>query len=144
MSAADDEIVELGEGAAPAAAAAEDGIITVGDGDDALPRAARLLEDGSVELALAYPVVLKTREAKTGQVAEQTFDKLVMHRLTGADMRAIGAASDDTRALVAIGKSARIRDSLVRHVFDRMDGSDARAAGDVVSYFLDSGRKIGR
>lgn len=142
MSGAQDDVVDLDEAAA--AAVVDDGVVTIADGDEALPKGAKLLADGSVELTLEYPVVLRTREAKSGQIAEQVYDKLVMHRLTGADMRAIGAASDDTRALVAVGKSARIRDSLVRHVFDRMDGADARAASEVVGYFLDSGRKTGR
>ena len=109
----------------------------------ALPPRAVLNEDGSITLTLAYPVVLKFRRAR-GDIREERLDHLVLHRLTGADMRAISAASRETVSTVAIARSARMSEHKMNAFFDRMDGADVVAAGEVVGHFLDSGQKTGR
>ena len=142
MSADRDDVVDLGAAETPAAA--DDGVVNVGEGAEKLPPNATLQANGSVELMLDYPVVLKTRDPKTGTVTEERWEKFVMHRFTGSDMRAIQAASNETRGQVAIARSAKISDMLARHVWDRMDGADIAAASEVAAYFLESGRRTGR
>ena len=138
-----EDVVDLGEPAV-SAAAADDGVVNVADGSERLPGNATLQANGSVELVLDYPVVLRTRDPKSGSITEERWEKFVMHRFTGADMRAIQAASNETRGQVAIARSAKIADQLARHVWDRMDGADIAAASEVAAYFLESGRRTGR
>ena len=114
------------------------------DGAETLPENAALQPDGSVILTLRAPVVLRYRAPGAQSVQEETHEVLHFRRLTGADMRAITQAAAGDRAVLAIGRSAGIRPALMNLLFDRMDGSDVSAAGDVVGFFLGSGRKTGR
>jgi hypothetical protein len=111
---------------------------------DPLPERAVRNEDGSITLPLLYPVTLKFKKASSGDVREETLEELVMRRLTGADMRAITAASNGHMVAVGIARSARIGEAKMMALFDRMDGADANAAAQVVGFFLGSGRPTGR
>lgn len=113
------------------------------DGDAAnLPRGAVRLQDGSIRLALRYPVTLQYRTSTEAPPKEDHFDELVFHRLLGADMRVIAAASPDSRAVVAIARSTRVREGLMHRLFDRMDAVDVTAAGWVASHFLGDGQRM--
>lgn len=151
----------------PAAVAADmnEGIVVIGDTDDAalvaqdaevvvvpdedddtpkLPKHAKVQEDGSVILPLLFPRTLKTTNVAGGVVKETDYDELHMHRLNGADMRAVQAAGDGKRGVVAIARSARMREGIMGVLFDKMDGADTLAASEVVGFFLHSGRPTGR
>ena len=142
------EVVEIEGGPAATvlagAPAADEVVVDDSSADGKLPAQAELLADGSVRLPLAFPVTLKFRSARTGAVDEQTVAELVMGRLTGADLRAVSAASEASRATVALARSARIPEMRFNAIFDRMDGADAAAAVRVVEHFLSSGRPTGR
>jgi hypothetical protein len=141
LPAAEVEIADLDE----AAAAPADAVPVLAEDDaDALPDAAALQPDGSVVLTLHRPVTLRYRAPGAQAVQEDTRETLHFRRLTGADMRAITQAAAGDRAVLAIGRSAGIRPALMNLLFDRMDGADVAAAGDVVGFFLGSGRKTGR
>jgi hypothetical protein len=112
------------------------------DQDD-LPDHAVKNADGSITLPLLYPVVLKFRRP-SGDIREESLAELVLHRLTGADMRAISSSNRDGLSTVAIARSARINEAKMNAWFDRMDGADTVAAGQVVAHFLGNGPKTGR
>ena len=115
-----------------------------GAGAEELPKHAIRNADGSVLLPLLYPVTLRFKKGSSGEVREEQFDELVMHRLTGADMRAITSGSAGTVIVIGIARSARINEGKMSALFDKMDGADANAAAQVVSFFLGSGRPTGR
>ena len=114
-----------------------------GAGPD-LPKGAVRQPDGSVKLKLAYPCTITYRRQSDQSKREEALEELHMHRLTGADMRAITAASSDKMTVVAIARSARMNEAKLGLFFDRMDAEDAAAAMEVVSGFLGTGRKTGR
>lgn len=116
------------------------------DGSDeaTLPDHARLNADGTVTLPLLFPVTLEFRKGSAGDVITEQYDEFTMHRLNGADMRAISAAGAGGMAHVAIARSARVSPAKMNIAFDRMDGADINAAGQVVSFFLSAGRRTGR
>ncbi len=109
-----------------------------------LPKGAEPQPDGSVIYALRHPRVLKFRRSSEGTVREEPIDTLHFHRLTGADMRAVAAVKSEQMSVVAIAKSTRINEAKMGLIFDRLDGEDAAAAGEIVGSFLGPGRKTGR
>jgi hypothetical protein len=130
----------------PAEDAPDEGVVDLAEADagDALPAHARRNADGSVTLPLNFPVTLRFRKGSSGEVREEVFEELTMHRLTGADMRAIMAADRGHGVVVSIARSARMNEGKMSALFDKMDGVDANAAGQVVGFFLGSGRTTGR
>lgn len=112
------------------------------DAEDRLPPHAKRNDDGSVTLPLLYPRPLTIK--KDGKVREQLYDRLIMHRLTGADQRAIASTSDDTMPVVAFARSTRISQAVMNVLYDKMDAADIAAAGQVLNHFLASGRTTGR
>lgn len=109
-----------------------------------LPPGAVRQEDGSVVFALQYPCAITYRRQSDGAKREEELKQLHLHRLTGADMRAITAASQEKMTAVALARSARMNEAKMALFFDRMDGADAAAAMEIVSGFLGTGRKTGR
>lgn len=126
----------------------EDGAIPLiaedGSQEPELPKRAIRNDDGSVTLPLRDPVVLQYRSAKGGEVREESFESLTMHRLHGKDLRAVMTASEASRAVVAAARSARINEAKFNHVYDRMDGADALDVLEVAGFFLERGQKTGR
>ena len=145
--AVEEVVVDLDEPAPPAAPApAEADVVDLPDGEgtpDAprLPRQAVLLPDGRVKLPLRYPVMLRMRQA--GQVREESYAELEMHRLTGADLRAIIAAGDNAGP-TALSRTTRIPLARCQVLYDRMDAADVMAAVEVVGFFAPAGRTTGR
>lgn len=143
------DLDETAPEAAPAVVLEEGGtaaanvVLEDGDPDGALPKGAVLNPDRSVTLTLRFPVTLTIRSG-SGQERQEIFDKLVFHRLSGADMRAISAASRESSAVIAFARSTRKRETIMNALFDRMDGADIEAAGTVIEHFFGSGRKTGR
>jgi hypothetical protein len=140
-------VVELDEEGVPAAAAVVDpDVVEIGEDDGAqgLPKHAELRPDGSVHLPLKMPVTLRYRHGASGATREETLAALHMHRLTGADMRAISAASKDAMAAVAIARSARMAEAKFSAIYDRMDGADIGFAARVLEHFLGNGPTTGR
>ena len=109
---------------------------------DRLPRHATRNGDGSVTLPLKYPRTLKTK--KNGTVREKRFDELVFHRLTGADQRAIAAASEEMQNVIAFARATRLNQAVMNALWDRMDAADLAAGGQVINNFFASGRTTGR
>lgn len=147
IAPAEGVVIDLDEGgcALPVAAPApaEPGVVDLDAKDDGqgLPPHAVTQPDGSVLLPLAVPVRLKFR--KGGEVREEVTAELRLHRLTGADMRAISAASKEMVSVVAIARSARISEAKFAAIFDRMDMADIGAAGRVLEHFLGNGPRTG-
>lgn len=142
----DEVVVDLEEPAPAAAAPAEADVVELPEGEGAadaprLPRQAVLLPDGRVKLPLRYPVTLRMRQA--GQVREESYAELEMHRLTGADLRAIIAAGDNAGP-TALSRTTRIPLARCQVLYDRMDAADVMAAVEVVGFFMPAGRTTGR
>jgi hypothetical protein len=135
-------ILDLADDAAPAAAALPT-LNENGPADDLPPGAVRQ-DDGSVLYTLHHPCTIKFRRQSDGATREEALTELRLHRLTGADMRAITAVKPEQMTVVAIARSARINEAKMALFFDVMDASDATAAGEVVSSFLGTGRRTGR
>jgi hypothetical protein len=114
------------------------------EGEAPDPAGARAPPDGRGGLSLRNTGggTLRTRAA--GDVREEHYEELHFHRLTGGDMRAIAAAEPGSRGVVAIARSARVREGLMQRLYDRMDGADAIAASQVVAHFLGTGQTTGR
>ena len=137
------DLTEDGPAAGPADAA--DVVVVAEDGEDApLPKRARVQDDGSIILPLLYPVVLKYRSRGSDQVRAERFAEFHFRRMTGADMRAIAAASAGAGAMVTLARSTRIPEVKFSPIFDRMDAADIDDAFAVVARFLGTGRKTGR
>lgn len=109
---------------------------------DKLPPRAVTNADGSVTLPLLYPRELQIR--KLGKIRVEKFDSLTFHRLNGADQRAIAATSDDMMSVVAFARSTRISQAVMAALFDKMDGADIAAGGQVLNSFFATGRTTGR
>lgn len=142
-----DVIVLIDEAATGAASTSPSDVATLredGEAEDSLPPRAIEHRDGSIELPLLHPVMLKYRTKSSDVVREERVDGLVLHRLTGADMRAITAAAGDNQPVVALARSARIMPAKFGLIYDRMDGEDVNDAGQILGRFLGTGRKTGR
>lgn len=110
---------------------------------DRLPKHAKRNGDGSVTLPLLYPKTLKTK--KDGRVRERPFKELVFHRLTGADQRAISAASEEMQNVVAFSRSTRLNQAIMNALWDKLDAADIAAGGQVINnFFAGSGQRTGR
>ena len=109
----------------------------------ALPKGAKELADGSVEITLNREVTLTLKSASRGTRTEVT-DKLRFHRLTGKDLTEITNAAETVRERVAFAVAARMNKARMNALFDRMDAADISRCGQVLEYFLGSGRKTGR
>lgn len=140
-------VIDLEEDGTPAAggAAVDQDVVDIeADDGQGLPKHAVVQQDGSVLLPLMAPVTLRFRKGAAGEVREEAFAELHMHRLLGADMRAISAASKEAQASVALARSARMPEAKFSALFDRMDAADVAAAARVLDHFLGSGPKTGR
>lgn len=148
IAPAGDVIIEIEEGgalAAQAAPVADPDVVDIeADDGTGLPKHAVPQKDGSVLLPLHAPVALRFRKGAEGEVREETFAEMRMHRLVGADMRAISAASREAQPSVALARSARMPEAKFSALFDRMDAADVAAAARVLDHFLASGPKTGR
>lgn len=107
-----------------------------------LPKRAVRNGDGSVTLTLRFPVTITIRSAQHGS-RQETYPALTFHRLTGADLRAIHAASEAAKEAVALARSTRIREQLMAGIYDLADAADLADASTVITSFLPSGRKTG-
>jgi hypothetical protein len=115
-----------------------------GDAENALPKHARLNDDGTVTLPLFVPQTIKYTSSVGGQVKEDTFTEFTMRRFNGGDMEIIQGAGGAQAANVAVAISAGISRPLFKVLAKKMDGADLQAAGDVVIYFLKNGPRTGR
>lgn len=137
-----DVVDEDRAGTMPAAARDRDVVDEDIDPLDQLPAHAIPNEDGSVQLPLKYPRTVQVR--KEGKVRTDEYDSLTFHRLTGADQRAIAAASDGSMSMVAFARSTRINQAVMNALFDKMDAADIAAGGQVLNSFFATGRTTGK
>ena len=108
--------------------------------DKSLPARAAVQEDGSVKLALLFPVTLRTQKSSGEVVDSKNYSELVFTRLTGADMRAIANVDKGgDRTGVMFARSTRTMQRLADVLFDKLDGADVIAAMAVLNHFLPSG-----
>ena len=107
---------------------------------DKLPKSAVVNDDGSVTITLQKPVTLKLK--KSGKIREKAYKHLTLHRMTGADIRAINAVTEEHRVVVSMARSTRIGQAIMNGLFDRMIDYDIMQAGQVLNHFLASGRTI--
>jgi hypothetical protein len=141
-------VIDLDEPGTPAAPdTVGAGVVQIaddGEDPDALPPQALPQPDGSVILPLRFPVTMQFRRRSSAEVRTETTTELHFRRLRGEDLRAMMAASNETKAVVAIARSTRISEAMMKPLYDRMDGADAAAASQVVMHFLGNGRPTGR
>ena len=143
FDARDREDVVVDEDAAAGAAAVDDDVVDEDiDPAEKLPRNARKNADGSVTVTLRFPQTVTSR--KDGRIRERRFSDIVMHRLNGADQRAIAGVAEDMSPVVAFARSARLPQAVMNVLFDKLDAADINAMGEVLSHFFGSGRKTGR
>lgn len=108
---------------------------------DQLPDDAVKNADGSVTIALKFPVTLRTK--KNGETRERVYRELTFNRLTGADMRVIASAKSEDQNAVTFARSTKIYQVLMNALFDKMDLTDIERAGRVLVFFVSNGRKAG-
>jgi hypothetical protein len=110
---------------------------------DELPKRAKLNADGTVTLTLLYPTSLKVVAA--GEVRrEDHFEQLTFHRMTGGDLMALQATSAETVISAAFARSTKLNPAIATALFRKLDAADARAAGEVIGFFLNGGGRTGR
>ncbi len=110
--------------------------------EDAIPDRAILHEDGRITLPLVYPQTLKIQSG--GRVREEVYEALTFHRLTGADMAAIMSASKQATDRVLIERSAWLKPSIAKALYDRMDVADIVDCQKVAISFFKNGRTTGK
>lgn len=143
--AATELIIEALDDGADVPARAEAPLLDDGGKIDDLPAGAQRQDDGSVTYTLRHACAVRYRSTATGATREEAVSSLRLHRLTGADMRAITAASAEMMSVVAIARSTRTENhAKMRLIFDAMDAEDAAAVVEIVGGFLGTGRKTGR
>lgn len=108
-----------------------------------LPKGAVELDDGSVLVTLDRPVVLNLKSQSRG-VRQETTKDVRFYRLTGAHLTQITNSGEKSREVTAFALSARMNMAKMKGLFDRMDAADIGRCGQVLEYFLGSGRKTGR
>ncbi len=139
----EENVVVIGDLARPDTAS-DVVVLTDAETENALPKHAKLNDDGTVTLPLFVPVSLKYASAAGGVVKEDNFTEFNMRRLTGGDMELIQGAGAGQAANVAIALSAGIQRQMFKVLSKKMDGADLQAAGAVVTYFLTNGPRTGR
>lgn len=113
------------------------------DPAEALPKGARKNADGTVTLTLRYPKELTIKSDRGVRTEKKT--ELTFHRLNGGDIRAIQAASRESQVDVMLARSTKLKQVVVRALFDKMDASDCADAIKVVEgFFGGSGPTTGR
>jgi hypothetical protein len=115
-----------------------------GDAENALPKHAKLNDDGTVTLPLFVPTSIKYQAGAGGVVKEDSFSEFTMRRFNGGDMEIIQSVSSSKSGYTAIAISAGIARPLFNVLAKKMDGADLQAASDVVIYFLKNGPRTGR
>lgn len=147
-SASSDIVMDLDEEvAALSVPAACDPDVVLEDQDDeadTLPKQASRNDDGSVMLALLYPVKIRFQNGHTKAIREETTSELHMHRLRGIDLTAITNSGKADAAVTTLARSTRMPMHRMRAIHDQMDGKDVLAAMQVIDFFLPSGRATGR
>lgn len=100
-----------------------------------LPAGAEQQADGSVTLALRYPVTVRL-----GAAGERAIDQLLFQRLNGVQMRRVMTAKDPTNVTMAIATGlSPAHQHLLRA---KMDASDVTAATSVIAALLDMGEGL--
>lgn len=126
------------------APAADPAVLVIGEEDAAaLPATARQRDDGTVEFMPRHPVTLRYRRPGSEEVREERYERFVLRRLSGRDMRQVTAAPKDA-VILAAALSAGIPKAKFDPIFDQMDGEDVTDMLEVVSGFLAPGRRTGR
>jgi hypothetical protein len=131
-------VVDLDEADKPAPAVVipegVDAVETEAEDIKKLPKGAILNENGSVTLPLLYPrsVTIKGQ----GGVREERFDEFLFHRLNGADINAIRAASKETSHIVALARSLHKHVAIIKALYDKLDSADITRAGEVLDSFF--------
>lgn len=105
-----------------------------------LPARAIRNPDGTITLPLRKPVTLTIRNSRGGERAE-THEKLTLRDLTGADFRAIQAASPAAQGIVTLARSTGIREAVMNALYDRMVAADIVDAAACAFSFLGDGAK---
>lgn len=113
-----------------------------GGDTDKLPASAIVNDDGSVTLPLIEPVTITHR--KDGKEKSVVYSSLTFHRLKGADIQAIAAASKEKDTVVTFARSTRMPQFVMNVLFDELDAADIVDGGKVINHFLTSGRRTGR
>lgn len=105
-----------------------------------LPARAIRNPDGTITLPLRKPVTLTIRNSRGGERAE-AYEKLTLRDLTGADFRAIQAASPAAQPIVTLARATGIREAVMNALYDRMAASDIVDAAACAFSFLGDGAK---
>lgn len=151
MSQGKTTVIDLDDAPAAGAAASEpvviedDGAAAVVVDEDGelggdLPTGATRNADGSVTLKLTRPVSVTVRSARNGE-RQETYAELTFRDLTGADVRAIQAASPASQPIVMLARSTGIREAVMNRLFDLMRAADIAAAQECVASFFPAGAK---
>jgi hypothetical protein len=128
--------VDLASAAAPGAGADDDVAILGAGAQMDLPDNAVLNPDGSVTLTFVYPVTLRFMERAGAAVEVQTFEKLDLRRLNGADMRRIIEAPGARSGDVALARSAGMTQARLALLLQKIDALDLASARKVIMAML--------
>ena len=109
-----------------------------------LPERAIEHEDGSIELPLFVPVVLRWKSTDSGEVKEDPpIHSVTFRRITGKDVRVImNAGTGDSFHDELTAACVRMQfpnKHKWRSIMDRMDGADTAACIRIAQHFLESG-----
>lgn len=107
---------------------------------EGLPEGAELQADGSVLLTLRYPDMAVLRTRRQGEEArEERFERIVLRRLTGKDLRDSMRAAEGEDLLVLFAGASRLGLLKARTLYDSMDATDCIAVGQVLRFLSTPG-----
>ena len=75
---------------------------------------------------------------------EERYAELTFHRMTGADLRAISAASGEAGIAVLFARATRLTPAIATKLFDKLDAADAGDAMAIAGFFFGVGGRTGR
>lgn len=103
-----------------------------------LPQRAILNRDGTVQLALAYPLAVQV-----GDKPKQTYEHFDFKRLKGKDMRALAACDPADTIPQAVMRSTGLPLGRVTLLLDEADAADLNAIAKVISFLSGVGARPG-
>ncbi|KAA6204502.1 MAG: hypothetical protein DU429_07555 [Candidatus Tokpelaia sp.] len=117
-------------------AAAGAAVVDEAAGDEALPARAIRNANGTITLPLRFPVSVKVKKAN-GTIAEEKYDRLTFHYLTGADVRAIMTAPKDMANITTFSRATKINQAVMNVLFDQLHVADINDGVKIMAFFTE-------
>ena len=111
-----------------------------------LPDRAIEHDDGSIELPLFVPVVLRWKSTEGGEIkTDPPVNSVTFRRLNGKDVRTVLSSGEGDKFFAELTAASVRAQFPMKHkwlnILDRMDGADSAACIRIAQHFLENGPK---